>query len=75
MSLSKKLFREHPLWQLFLDMIGLLLLITGIWLFTSVTHNLLYAGAAFLICIGLVLLLGNRKRLQHLLKFFKRRTV
>lgn len=69
--LSDKIFRDHSLWKLGLDIFGLLLLGCGIWLFTAATRSFLYAIALSLTAVSLVLLLGNRRRLAKLAKYIK----
>jgi hypothetical protein len=71
LTLSSKIFRDHTVWKICLDIVGTLLLGLGIWLFTSATRNYLYAIATSTTCLSLVLILGNRKRLKRITNYFK----
>lgn len=71
LNLSGKIFREHRTWQLAVDVLGLLVLGAGIWLYIATTHKLIYGVATAISCMGLILLLGNRKRFSKILDFLK----
>jgi len=70
-NISELIFREHPLWRLFIDVLSLVFLAIGIYIFNSEFHSLIKAVAISLILVAFSLLAGNRQRLSKILAYFK----
>lgn len=70
-NLSQKIFRDHPLWRLAIDVLSTALFSSGVWLFSVVTRSLWRGLAISMVCLGIGLFLGNRHRLEDLLRHFK----
>lgn len=70
-NISELIFREHPLWRLFIDFLSLAFLIGGIVILNSELHSLVRAAAISLILMAFGLFAGNRQRLSRLLGYFK----
>ncbi len=69
--LSGKIFRPGRIWQIVLDLLGVIIIIVSCWLTAKATHNYMYAIAFVLFCLGLVLLLGNKQRFVKLKRYIQ----
>lgn len=73
LKLAERFFVDHPVVMAIYDLITLLLLVAGTYVIIEV-RGAYKAGAVMLFMIGLGLFLGNRKRLQRILRFFRRQS-
>ncbi|MEO8863274.1 MAG: PGPGW domain-containing protein [Candidatus Saccharimonadales bacterium] len=71
LSLSKRVFNDHPGWRLAIDTISVLAFTGGVILLAYVTGNFVRGLAIGIIILAISLFLGNRERLKRLLKHFK----
>lgn len=71
LKLAETFFKDHPILVLLYDFLALLAIGGGI-VITLTYRGLTRGLAIFLIFIGLSLLLGNRRRLQRINKFFRK---
>ncbi len=71
LNLSSKIFRKHRVWQFVIDLLGVIILVLGVWLFSRASHSFMYAFAFSLGVAGVMLLLGNRRRLGRFRSYFK----
>jgi uncharacterized membrane protein len=71
-SSMQKLFQEHPTLQALYDLISAIFIIIGIYLINTYTKNITLTFAIFLLLTASALFLGNRKRLERLIRLIKR---
>lgn len=69
-----RLFSEHPTAKIAFDVLSLVLFVVAGWLWYSYDQNLIRSIAVMLLILGLSLFLGNRKRLERIVAFVKRKT-
>jgi hypothetical protein len=69
----KALFGKSPLVRAFHDFLSAALIVLGIYLINVYTRNLTLTFAIFCILTGLALFLGNRERLENLVKIMRRK--
>lgn len=68
-AMIKRFFSENPLIKWLYDVLSVLAVFIGAWIIRDVTSNILEAVALVLIFAGLALFLGNRKRLENLIRW------
>jgi hypothetical protein len=67
-SLMGIIFRDHPIIKLAFDLLSVVLVIGATFLLYQTDRNLLQSLAIILLAIALGLFLGNRKRLERIIK-------
>lgn len=67
-----KIFSENPIAKAIYDVVSAALIVIGIYLINTYTRNLTLSLAVFCLATGLALFLGNRHRLQNLIKRYKK---
>lgn len=71
LNLANKFFRDHPVLVVVYDIIAGLLVAGGVLLILHI-HGFWKTSAVMVIFVGLGLFLGNRKRLQRIVRYFKK---
>lgn len=72
LRLAELFFRDHPVLMFIYDVVALLLVGAGLLVLVNI-HGVVKASAPVLIILGLSLFLGNRHRLQRILRYFSKK--
>ncbi len=71
-NIMGRIFVDHPVIKIVLDLVGLGLIILSITIMNSYTRNVARTLAISIGFLGVGLFLGNRQRMQRLINYFRR---
>lgn len=66
LSITERIFVDHPIIKLVLDLVGIGLMVLAVFILNNYTRNFYRSLAVSAAFLGIGLFLGNRKRLQRL---------
>lgn len=73
LNIMDRLFVDHPVVKWAIDLLGTVLMILSVFLLNTVTSNVLRSLSISMAFMSVGIFLGNRKRLQHLIAYFRRK--
>lgn len=70
-NLADYIFVKHPIWEAFYDIATVILVVIGVHIVNTYTNSLIITIGILLFVFALFLFLGNRRRIQRLIKKIK----
>jgi len=72
LRLAERFFKDHPVLVIVYDVLAFLLLAGGVFIIINI-NGVLKTGSTIFLMVGLALFLGNRKRSQRILRYFRQK--